>query len=236
LRNQDGGRTGVNLTLTLTARARGRGGVAERFAASVRTRDAYTAGHSRRVRRIALAVGEQLGLPNEELVPLGQAALFHDIGKLTIPDEILLKPTSLSEEEWELMRRHSDEGARMIEMVGLFEAAVPAIRHHHERFDGSGYPEGLAGEEIPLGARIIHVADAIDSMLTTRIYRAGRPARQAIAEVRVGAGTQFCPACVEALEQVIAAGTLVDLGINPRSLLTALPSVLRVRSLRLSRV
>jgi HD-GYP domain-containing protein (c-di-GMP phosphodiesterase class II) len=142
----------------------------------------------------------------------------------------------MSEEEWELMRRHSDEGARMIEMVGLFEAAVPSIRHHHERFDGSGYPEGLAGEEIPLGARIIHVADAIDSMLTTRIYRAGRPARQAIAEVRLGSGTQFCPDCVEALEQVIAGGKLVDLGINPRSLLTALPSVLRVRSLRLSRV
>lgn len=225
----------MNLTLTMTARARGRGHVAERFAATVRTQDAYTAGHSRRVRRIALAIGEQLGLTSEELLPLGQAALFHDIGKLTIPDEILLKPTSLSEEEWTLMRRHSDEGARMIEMVGLFEAAVPAIRHHHERYDGSGYPDGLAGEAIPLGARIIHVADAVDSMLTTRIYRPGRPARQAIAEVRAGIGTQFCPTCVAALEQVIAAGKLTDLGIGPRSLLAAIPSMLRVRSLRLSR-
>jgi putative nucleotidyltransferase with HDIG domain len=212
-------------------------GATGRRLARLSGRDATIAGHSRRVRRIALAIGEELSLPAEELLPLGQAALFHDIGKLTIPDEILLKPSSLTEEEWILMRRHSDAGARMIAMVGMFEAAVPAIRHHHERFDGSGYPDGLAGEDIPLSARIIHVADALDSMLTTRIYRAGRPARQALAEVRRGVGTQFCPMCVAALERIVAAGTLAEMGIGPRALLAALPSLMlpRMGRLRLSR-
>lgn len=226
------------MTATLNVLVRERGTVGEHLNATVGARDAYTAGHSRRVRRIALAIGEELGLPEEELLPLGQAALFHDIGKLTVPDEILLKPTTLTEDEWVLMRRHSDAGARMIEMVGLFESAVPAIRHHHERFDGSGYPDGLTGAEIPLAARVIHVADALDSMLTNRIYRAGRPARQAFAELRRGIGSQFCPMCVGALERTVTAGTLVELGIGPRALVSALPSMLKPRMgrLRLSRV
>ena len=192
----------------------------ESLSATVDARDAYTAGHSRRVRRISLAIGEELALPAEELVPLGHAALFHDIGKLTVPDEILLKPASLDEDEWELMRGHCVEGARMIDALGVFESAVPAIRHHHERYDGTGYPDGLAGEEIPLGARIIHVADAVDSMLTTRTYRAGRPARTALAEVRRETGRQFCPACVAALQRLIGRGSLADVGL-PTSALVA---------------
>ena len=94
------------------------------------------------------------------------------------------------------MQRHADEGARIIDRLGFLNDAVPAIRHHHERFDGRGYPDRLQGEEIPLGARIIHVADALDSMLTTRIYRAARPAAEALDELRRAAGTQFCPRCV----------------------------------------
>jgi HD-GYP domain-containing protein (c-di-GMP phosphodiesterase class II) len=101
------------------------------------------------------------------------------------------------------MHRHADEGARIIDRLGFLNDAVPAIRHHHERFDGTGYPEGLKGEEIPLGARIIHVADALDSMLTTRIYRAARPASEALDELRSAAGTQFCPRCVSALERIL---------------------------------
>ena len=150
----------------------------ESLSATVDARDAYTAGHSRRVQQLALAIGRELGLSQAELDLLGHAALFHDIGKLAIPDAILLKPASLTDEEWELMQRHADEGARIIDRLGFLNDAVPAIRHHHERFDGTGYPDGLEGEEIPLGARIIHVADALDSMLTTRIYRAARPARR----------------------------------------------------------
>ncbi|HSS81048.1 MAG TPA: diguanylate cyclase [Gaiellaceae bacterium] len=173
------------------------------LSATVDARDAYTAGHSRRVQQLALAIGRELGLSQAELDLLGHAALFHDIGKLAIPDAILLKPASLTAEEWELMQRHADEGARIIDRLGFLNDAVPAIRHHHERFDGTGYPDGLKGEEIPLGARIIHVADALDSMLTTRIYRAARPASEALDELRRAAGTQFCPRCVAALERIL---------------------------------
>jgi diguanylate cyclase (GGDEF)-like protein/putative nucleotidyltransferase with HDIG domain len=175
----------------------------ESLSATVDARDAYTAGHSRRVQQLALAIGRELGLSQAELDLLGHAALFHDIGKLAIPDAILLKPASLTAEEWELMQRHADEGARIIDRLGFLNDAVPAIRHHHERFDGTGYPDSLKGEEIPLGARIIHVADALDSMLTTRIYRAARPAAEALDELRRAAGTQFCPRCVAALERIL---------------------------------
>ncbi len=175
----------------------------ESLSATVDARDAYTAGHSRRVQQLALAIGRELGLSQAELDLLGHAALFHDIGKLAIPDAILLKPASLTPDEWALMQRHADEGARIIDRLGFLQDAVPAIRHHHERFDGTGYPDGIAGEEIPLGARIIHVADALDSMLTTRIYRAARPADEALEELRRGSGSQFCPRCVSALERLL---------------------------------
>jgi diguanylate cyclase (GGDEF)-like protein/putative nucleotidyltransferase with HDIG domain len=175
----------------------------ESLSATVDARDSYTAGHSRRVQQLALAIGRELGLSQVELDLLGHAALFHDIGKLAIPDSILLKPASLTQDEWALMQRHAEEGARIIDRLGFLNDAVPAIRHHHERFDGTGYPDRLAGEDIPLGARIIHVADALDSMLTTRIYRAARPAAEALQELRASAGTQFCPRCVGALERIL---------------------------------
>jgi diguanylate cyclase (GGDEF)-like protein/putative nucleotidyltransferase with HDIG domain len=173
------------------------------LSATVDARDAYTAGHSRRVQQLALAIGRELGLSQAELDLLGHAALFHDIGKLAIPDAILLKPSPLSSDEWALMQRHAEEGARIIDRLGFLGDAVPAIRHHHERWDGAGYPDGLAGEEIPLGARIIHVADALDSMLTNRIYKAARPADEALDELRRGGGSQFCPRCVGALERLL---------------------------------
>src|SRR3954463_1688057 len=177
----------------------------ESLSATVDARDAYTAGHSRRVQQLSLAVGRELGLSREELELLGHAALFHDIGKLGIPDSILLKPGALTDEEWVIMASHAEEGASIINRLGFLSDAVPAIRHHHERFDGGGYPQGIAGEDIPLGARIIHVADAFDSMLTTRVYRPARPADEALEELRTNSGTQFCPRCVGALEAVVAA-------------------------------
>jgi len=191
------------------------------LSATVDARDAYTAGHSRRVQQLALAIGRELGLSQAELDLLGHAALFHDIGKLAIPDAILLKPASLTEDEWELMQRHADEGARIIDRLGFLNDAVPAIRHHHERFDGTGYPDGLKGEEIPLGARIIHVADALDSMLTTRIYRAARPASEALEELRRAAGTQFCPRCVAALERILPIEGIDDEDKRPRVLVAS---------------
>jgi putative nucleotidyltransferase with HDIG domain len=175
----------------------------ESLSATVDARDAYTAGHSRRVQQLALAIGRELELSQVELDLLGHAALFHDIGKLAIPDSVLLKPATLTPEEWDMMQRHADEGARIIDRLGFLGDAVPSIRHHHERFDGTGYPDRLTGEEIPLGARIIHVADALDSMLTTRIYRAARPLDEALEELHGAAGSQFCPRCVAALERVL---------------------------------
>ena len=182
----------------------------ESLSATVDARDSYTAGHSRRVQKLALAIGRELDLSQGELELLGHAALFHDIGKLGIPDAILLKPSSLTELEWEAMASHAEEGASIINRLGFLSDAVPAIRHHHERFDGGGYPEGLAGEDIPLGARIIHVADAFDSMLTTRVYRAARPAEDALDELRRLAGSQFCPRCVGALEAIVAHESELD--------------------------
>ncbi len=190
----------------------------ESLSATVDARDSYTAGHSRRVQQLSLAIGRELGLSQAELDLLGHAALFHDIGKLAIPDAILLKPASLTGEEWALMQRHAEEGARIIDRLGFLQDAVPAIRHHHERFDGTGYPDRIAGEEIPLGARIIHVADALDSMLTTRIYRAARPVNEALAEVKNKSGSQFCPRCVAALERILPLESIVgDLpGVAPQ--------------------
>jgi diguanylate cyclase (GGDEF)-like protein/putative nucleotidyltransferase with HDIG domain len=186
----------------------------ESLSATVDARDAYTAGHSRRVQQLALAIGRELRLSPAELDLLGQAALFHDIGKLAIPDAILLKPSTLSSEEWPLMQRHADEGARIIDRLGFLGDAVPAIRHHHERWDGAGYPDALVGEEIPLGARIIHVADALDSMLTNRIYKAARPAGDALDELRRGAGSQFCPRTVAALERLLVGEDARELPVS----------------------
>ena len=154
---------------------------------------------------LALAIGTELGLSQAELDVLGHAALFHDIGKLAVPDAILLKPSRLVEGEWPVMRRQAEEGAQIIDRLGFLDDAVPAIRHHHERYDGTGYPDHLAGEEIPLGARIIHVADAFDSMLTTRVYRDALPIDEALEELRRGLEAQFCPRCVGALERVLLA-------------------------------
>ena len=182
----------------------------ESLSATVDARDSYTAGHSRRVQQLSLAIGRELGLSQAELDLLGHAALFHDIGKLAIPDSILLKPASLTNDEWALMQRHAEEGARIIDRLGFLQDAVPAIRHHHERFDGTGYPDRIRGEEIPLGARIIHVADALDSMLTTRIYRAARPVNEALAEVKDKAGSQFCPRCVAALDRILPLDSVVS--------------------------
>jgi len=178
----------------------------ESLSATVDARDKYTAGHSRRVQEIALAIGRELDLSATELELLGHAALFHDIGKLAVPDAILLKPASLTDEEWTLMTQHAAEGASIINRLGFLSDAVPAIRHHHERWDGRGYPDCLIGEEIPLGARIIHVADAFDSMLSTRVYRPALPLEDALAELRSKAGTQFCPRCVGALDALLSRG------------------------------
>ena len=134
--------------------------------------------------RSPFASASEIGLSRDELEILSHAALFHDIGKIAVPDAILMKPGELSESERAVMQIHPEEGAEIVGRLGFLADAVPAIRHHHENFDGSGYPAGLVGVEIPLGARIIHVADALDAMMNARVYRPGRSLASALEELR----------------------------------------------------
>jgi diguanylate cyclase (GGDEF)-like protein len=180
----------------------------ESLAAAVDARDAYTAGHSRRVQVIAVAIARQLGLDDATRSAVSYGALFHDVGKLAVPDSVLLKRGVLDDAEWELVREHPLEGERIIGHLGFLVDSTPMIRHHHERFDGTGYPDGLSGEEIPLGARIVLVADAFDSMMSARTYRAAVDVARARQTLLDGAGTQFCPACVAAFERALDAGEL----------------------------
>jgi putative nucleotidyltransferase with HDIG domain len=150
------------------------------------------------VQRIAVAIGEELGLSPKELDPLRFGGLFHDIGKIAVPDSILTKPERLTAEEYDRIKEHSAEGARIVAKFGRLRDAVPIIRHHHERWDGRGYPDGLAGEEIPLAAAVVGLADAWDAMTTERPYHRALGLDEAFAEVREGRGTQFVPAVVDA--------------------------------------
>jgi putative nucleotidyltransferase with HDIG domain len=184
----------------------------EALSATVDARDTYTAGHSRRVRDHAMAIGAALGLEAHELDMLSQAAMLHDIGKIAVPDAVLLKEGKLDPTEWIVMKSHAEEGARIIERLGYLDEVVPAIRHHHERPDGRGYPAGLRGEEIPVPARIIHVADALDAITTTRVYRGAVGLQEALDEIRRGRGTDFCADCVSALERAVDAGAIRETG------------------------
>jgi putative nucleotidyltransferase with HDIG domain len=177
----------------------------EALSATVDARDTYTAGHSRRVAASATVIARELGLSGAELDVVDQAALLHDIGKIGVPDAVLLKEGPLTAAEWVVMRSHPEEGARIIERLGYLDEVVPGIRYHHERMDGRGYPEGLIGDEIPLAARIIHVADALDAMTTKRLYREERSFEEALEEIRRGRGTDFCALCVDALERAVSA-------------------------------
>jgi putative nucleotidyltransferase with HDIG domain len=170
----------------------------ESLNATVEAKDPYTAGHSLRVQRIALAVAEELGLTPLERDALRLGALFHDIGKIAVPDEILTKPSRLTPTEYDVIKRHSAEGARIVSKFSRLHGAVPIVRHHHERWDGHGYPDGLAGDAIPVAAGIAGLADAWDAMTTDRPYQAALSWDAALEEVRHGRGTQFAPDVVDA--------------------------------------
>jgi putative nucleotidyltransferase with HDIG domain len=168
--------------------------------------DPYTGGeHSQGVLALALAVGRELEMDAREQRNLEFGALLHDIGKLRTPNEIINKPGRLTEEEWVIIRRHPADGQAMLDRIGGVLADVGVVvRAHHERWDGTGYPDGLAGEAIPLAARIICACDSFSAMTTTRSYRAAMPLEDALAELCRCAGTQFDPAVVEAIVAVTA--------------------------------
>jgi HD-GYP domain-containing protein (c-di-GMP phosphodiesterase class II) len=171
-------------------------------------KDGFTADHALEVARLSRLVGMDLGMSEDELGWLVHGALLHDLGKLGVADEILGKSGTLTEEEWALVKRHSEIGARMIEPLEILSRAIPVVRHHHERPDGTGYPDGLEGEETPLAACIVAAVDAYDVMLRRRHYRPQRyrpkssPA-EALQELRREAGRQFDARVVEAMGRVL---------------------------------
>jgi putative nucleotidyltransferase with HDIG domain len=172
------------------------------LAFAVEAKDPYTRGHSQAVSRLAAQIALQAGLSHAEIEEIRLAGIVHDIGKIHVPEYVLNKPTALTAEEYEVMRSHAAWGAKILEPLKV----VPIeriVRHHHEAFDGEGYPDSLKGEQIPLGARIIAVADAFDTMVSVRPYRKACTVEEAVAELRRCRGTQFDPLVVDALVKSI---------------------------------
>ena len=177
---------------------------AESLNATVEAKDPYTAGHSIRVQRIAVSIAQELGVPPKDLDAVRHGGLFHDIGKIAIPDVLLTKPAKLTEDEFELMKRHSSEGARIVSKFGRLRECGSIIRHHHERWDGKGYPERLAGEDIPLLATLVGFAEAWDAMIIERPYQRALRIEEAFDEVREHRSTQFSPVVVDAFFAAVA--------------------------------
>jgi HD-GYP domain-containing protein (c-di-GMP phosphodiesterase class II) len=178
--------------------------VADTLMQAMRERDPYTYGHCRRVSRNARLLAEAAGLNETEQKVIEYSSMFHDLGKMGIPDTILLKPGRLTPEEEAIMREHPVKSAEIVSplaKVPFFRATLPGIRHHHERMDGAGYPNGIAGENIPLTARIILIADTFDAMTTTRPYRQGLAHEIAYKELQTFAGRQFDPQLVKVFLQ-----------------------------------
>ncbi|HET8607301.1 MAG TPA: HD-GYP domain-containing protein [Gaiellaceae bacterium] len=178
------------------------------LSAAIERRDPYTQGHSARVTAIAQALAGRMGCCGADLDAIALGGPLHDIGKLAIPDEVLLKPGRLDNGELAQIRQHPEAGARMLRGVRALAPALPCVLHHHERWDGGGYPVGLAGTAIPLAARILAVADAFDAMTSTRPYRPALPVDAALAEVARCAGTQFDPEPAAALVEAWSCGAI----------------------------
>ena len=171
------------------------------LANAIDVRDSYTIGHSQRLAKLAVETGKLLNCSGKELEDIHWAALLHDIGKIGIPDNILRKPSSLNSTEMDVIRKHPEIGARIVEPIRNLSHLAPIIRAHQEQYDGNGYPDGLSGEDIPLIARIISVADAYVAMTDERVYRKARSSREAISELKLYAGSQFDPEVVAAFLQ-----------------------------------
>lgn len=167
------------------------------LAAAVAERDDDTGNHIQRVHDLGLLLARSMCPEEAQNEELAYGFVLHDIGKVAVPDSVLRKPGPLDDEEWQLMRAHPEAGARMLADVPFLARAREVVLHHHERWDGSGYPEGLSGEEIPLWARMFAVVDTVDAMTSYRPYRAALPLETALEEISDQAGTQFDPRCVE---------------------------------------
>ena len=182
---------------------------------AIEARDPLSSGHAARMAVMAEVVAERLGWDEADVDVLRMGAALHDVGKLVVPERILRKPGPLDEDELAAMRRHPEEGARMVARHRSLQLVVPAVLYHHERWDGAGYPIGLEGEGIPAEARVLAVVDAFDAMTTDRPYRRALPQSHAVAELERCAGTQFDPEIVrvfvEAWKDGSLAGATVEL-------------------------
>ncbi len=176
------------------------------LAAALEAKDAYTGGHAHAIAEFAVAVGEDLGLSAAELKPIQMGALLHDVGKIGIPESILNKPGPLTDDEFDVMKRHTVIGADIIASIPGMDEVVALVRSSHERWDGRGYPDGLAGLQVPRGSYVIAVCDAYHAMTEDRVYRKGMSPELALQELRRCSGTQFMPAAVDAIEQVVRIG------------------------------
>jgi hypothetical protein len=170
---------------------------------AVETKDFYTRGHSDRVSRGSVMIAREIGMRSDRVEAIRYAGMLHDVGKLGVPTRVLQKTGKLTEEEYAAIQLHPMRGLDIVREIGFLDEALAGIMHHHERIDGRGYPMGLAGDEIPEFARVLAVADAFDSMTSTRSYRGARPVDEAIAELRKWSGTQFDPAFVDAFVAAI---------------------------------
>jgi hypothetical protein len=170
---------------------------------AVETKDFYTRGHSDRVSRGSVMIAREIGMRGARVEAIRYAGMLHDVGKLGVPTKVLQKTGKLTEEEYAAIQLHPMRGLDIVREIGFLDEALAGIMHHHERIDGRGYPMGLAGDEIPEFARVLAVADAFDSMTSTRSYRGARPTDEAIAELRKWSGTQFDPAFVDAFVAAI---------------------------------
>jgi HD-GYP domain-containing protein (c-di-GMP phosphodiesterase class II) len=169
---------------------------------SMDAKDVYTGGHVDRVAAVAVALARRLGFRGEELEAIEIGALLHDVGKIGVPEQILGKPGPLEPSEWEVIKRHPLISDYILSELDLHPFVRQCARSSHERIDGTGYPDGLAGDAIPVPARIVFVADAFDALTSARSYRPARPPLAALAEIRANAGSQFCPRVVAALEDI----------------------------------
>jgi putative nucleotidyltransferase with HDIG domain len=199
----------IDLYATLHAESRRRNrAVIESLAAAVEAKDTVTSRHLKAVSRLATqlarAVDPDLCTGDDFLF----GCLLHDVGKIGVPEKILMKPGSLTPDEWEVMRRHPQTGARVVGPLGLGDVVTDVVLHHHERWDGRGYPDGLAAEEIPLAARVFSVCDALEAMTADRPYRGPMPAKVAFERVRLEAGQQFDPEVIDVLERGVTNGDI----------------------------
>ena len=174
----------------------------DRLSRAIESRDPHSEGHSERVTQLAVAVARRLRWRDDEVETLELGGVLHDIGKVAVSQEVLCKPATLTPEEREEVEVHPSVGAVLVERWGPALQAVPYVLYHHERWDGRGYPRGLAGDEIPLGARLLAIADAFDAMTSARAYRQALPLDVAYAELERCAGTQFDPELVDAFLDV----------------------------------